>query len=175
MVTNTLLPQMIGVELPLPGIFTFHLTCLDSLHSRGGLPSVETPSAEGPRHCGHVSVGAAQAALIATAREVDTTNRENRFVIGGQPNTAPNRLTTLKWKFYLVMSSPSKELERMVLGRELEHLGNRVLSWMAGNAVTLQYLAGNIKPDKAKSGRKIDGITALVMALGVAKLSKRSR
>lgn len=70
---------------------------------------------------------------------------------------------------FISMSSPSKELERMILGLELEHFGNRVLSWMAGNVVTLRDPAGNIKPDKAKSGDKIDGITSLIMALGLAQ------
>jgi phage terminase large subunit-like protein len=64
------------------------------------------------------------------------------------------------------MSGPAKELERRVLGKELNHAGNAVLRWMASNVTVSTDPAGNIKPDKARSTEKIDGIVALVMALG---------
>jgi phage terminase large subunit-like protein len=63
------------------------------------------------------------------------------------------------------MSSPTKELERLLLARKLAHGGNPVLSWMAGNVVVREDPAGNIKPDKGRSSEKIDGIVALIMAL----------
>ena len=63
------------------------------------------------------------------------------------------------------MSAPSKELEKVVRDRKLRHGGNPVLRWMASN-VTLMYGSNEqIKPDRARSGDKIDGIVALVMAL----------
>jgi len=64
------------------------------------------------------------------------------------------------------MAAPTKELERRLIGRELAHDGNAVLRWMASNVTVAQDPAGNMKPDKAKSTEKIDGIVALVMALG---------
>ncbi len=69
---------------------------------------------------------------------------------------------------FLGMSSPTKEFERMVAGRELNHLGNPVLQWMAENVVVAMDSHANIKPDKRKSEEKIDGISALIMALGLA-------
>jgi len=63
------------------------------------------------------------------------------------------------------MSGPSKELLRLVLSGKLHHGGNPVLRWMADNAVVKSDPAGNIKPDKAKSTQRIDGIVASVMAL----------
>ena len=44
---------MIGVELPWPGILTFHLIFWVALHWVGGLPWVTVPLALGPRHVGH--------------------------------------------------------------------------------------------------------------------------
>ena len=66
------------------------------------------------------------------------------------------------------MSYPSKEFEKYVLEGKMQHQGDEVLRWMLGN-ITLQVdPAGNIKPDKAKSGDKIDGVVAAIMALGEA-------
>lgn len=64
------------------------------------------------------------------------------------------------------MSEPSKRLETLVLSGKLRHGNNPILRWMAGNTTINRDPAGNIKPDKAKSAEKIDGIVALVMALG---------
>lgn len=69
------------------------------------------------------------------------------------------------------MSAPAKLLEALVLGGELAHGGNEVLRWMATNVCIAQDPAGNIKPDKGRSTEKIDGIVALVMALGRASVT----
>ena len=66
---------------------------------------------------------------------------------------------------YGTLTAPSKELERLVVARELWHGGNPVLRWCASNVVVEQDPAGNIKPSKAKSTERIDGIAALVIAL----------
>jgi phage terminase large subunit-like protein len=63
------------------------------------------------------------------------------------------------------MSSPTKELMKLVLEERLAHGGNEPLTWMADNVTVRTDPAGNIKPDKAKSTEKIDGIVALIMAL----------
>jgi phage terminase large subunit-like protein len=72
------------------------------------------------------------------------------------------------------MSGPTKEMIRLVLGKQLHHGGNQVLRWMADNMVTRQDPAGNLKPDKEKSNEKIDGMIALVMALGRSTLTENS-
>lgn len=69
---------------------------------------------------------------------------------------------------YSSMSAPAKELEGLVLQGRLRHGGNPVLRWMAGNVSAEIDPAGNIKPSKKTSSEKIDGIVALIMALGLA-------
>jgi phage terminase large subunit-like protein len=63
------------------------------------------------------------------------------------------------------MSSPTKELLRLVQDGKLAHGGNPVLRWMADNLMVSTDPAGNVKPNKQKSREKIDGIVAGVMAL----------
>lgn len=50
----------------------------------------------------------------------------------------------------------------------LRHDGNPVLTWNAGNAVTVSDPAGNRKVDKAKAIGRIDGIVASIMATGIS-------
>ena len=42
--------------------------------------------------------------------------------------------------------------------------------WMAANVAVAQDPAGNLKPAKDKSTERIDGIVALIMAIGRAML-----
>ena len=64
------------------------------------------------------------------------------------------------------MSAPTKELEKLILGQQIIHDGNPVMSWMLSNIALQEDPAGNIKPNKAKSTEKIDGVVALIQALG---------
>lgn len=64
------------------------------------------------------------------------------------------------------MNAPCKELQRMILTREVAHGGHAVLRWMAGNVMVETDAIGNIRPSKKKSSQKIDGMVALVMAVG---------
>lgn len=59
-------------------------------------------------------------------------------------------------------------LEKKVLKGELRHGGNPVLRWMASNATGRQDPNGNVIPDKVNSYSRIDGISALVNAMGRA-------
>jgi len=63
------------------------------------------------------------------------------------------------------MAAPTRELARLIAARELVHDGNPVLRWNANNAVVESDAAGNLKPSKAKSRERIDGIVALLMGL----------
>jgi phage terminase large subunit-like protein len=65
-------------------------------------------------------------------------------------------------------AEPTKEFERLVSARKIEHGGNPVLRWMAANVAVKIDPAGNIRPDKAKSSDKIDGIVAAIMGLSGA-------
>jgi len=69
---------------------------------------------------------------------------------------------------YASLTAPAKELEKLVVSRQLFHGGNPVLRWCAANVVVEQDPAGNLKPSKAKSTERIDGIVALVIALSRA-------
>ena len=75
---------------------------------------------------------------------------------------------------YASMSAPTKELEKLIVSRRINHGNNPVLRWMAGNTMIEQDAAGNIKPSKKKSTEKIDGIVALAMALGRALVSENA-
>jgi phage terminase large subunit-like protein len=71
---------------------------------------------------------------------------------------------------FFSMSEPSKQLELCVLKNNLFHGGNPVLRWQIGNVQVQEDAAGNIKPAKNKSKDKIDGVVAMIMALGRAVL-----
>lgn len=64
------------------------------------------------------------------------------------------------------MSEPTKELERLILTKEVDLMQNPVLRWMFKNVVLYRDPNSNIKLDKGKSVNKIDGVVAIVDALG---------
>ena len=70
------------------------------------------------------------------------------------------------------MSAPTKEMEALILSKNLIHSDNPVLRWMFSNMIVKSDEAGNHKPDKKKSREKIDGMVAAIMALGRASLHK---
>jgi phage terminase large subunit-like protein len=66
------------------------------------------------------------------------------------------------------MSPACKEVERLVLNRQLAHTGCPVMRWCLANVAIAQDPAGNVKIDRAKAKEKVDGAVALAMAVGVA-------
>ena len=66
---------------------------------------------------------------------------------------------------YQSMSSPMKELEKLIVSGRIRHGNNPVLSWNMHNLVASKDASGNYKPDKRKSREKIDGAVALIMGL----------
>jgi len=58
---------------------------------------------------------------------------------------------------YESMSSPTKELLRLVLEKRIAHAGNPVLRWNFDNAIVKPDEAENIKLDKKKATERIDG------------------
>lgn len=66
------------------------------------------------------------------------------------------------------MGEPSKVFERRVYAGQLDHGGNPVLRWMAGNAAVRFDENMNYMPAKKRSSEKIDGIVAGVMAEAAA-------
>lgn len=66
------------------------------------------------------------------------------------------------------LSAPTKQLEQLVLARQLNHQAHPVLRWNVGNLAVEIDAAGNIKPSKKRSTERIDGAVALVMAIALA-------
>lgn len=71
---------------------------------------------------------------------------------------------------FKTMSPTLKAVKRLLLlgtkGRPmLRHDGNPVMTWMVDNLAVAMDAAGNVKPDKANSGDKIDGVSALCDAM----------
>lgn len=77
---------------------------------------------------------------------------------------------------YMSMAAPTKELNSLIISHKFKHNGNEVLRWMAQNVAIEQDAAGNTKPSKRKSKEKIDGIVAILNALGrlIVKQNKTS-
>jgi phage terminase large subunit-like protein len=69
---------------------------------------------------------------------------------------------------HATLGAPSTEFEKKVMAKQFRHGGHPVLRWMAGNTVTISDNNENIRPDKKKSTKRIDGIVASIMALGRA-------
>ncbi len=68
------------------------------------------------------------------------------------------------------MSGPTKELLRLLKegtaeGPRYRHGGNPAVRWQVDNFAVAMDPAGNVKPDKATAGEKIDGLVAGIMAL----------
>ena len=72
------------------------------------------------------------------------------------------------------MGGPSKQLERLVVDRQLDHSGDPVLRWMADNVAVRRDDNGNLMPKKGRDKQysHIDGIVALIMAIGEAEASE---
>lgn len=71
---------------------------------------------------------------------------------------------------YASMSYPMKQVETYIYDGKIKHGANPILRNNAG-AVSVKHKrdeADNVKPDKDKSTSRIDGIVALIMAVGLA-------
>lgn len=71
------------------------------------------------------------------------------------------------------MSPAIDELESELLNDRMSHGAHPVLTMCAANAIATRDEAGNRKLDKRKATGRIDGITALTMARGIAAADKR--
>lgn len=109
---------------------------------------------------------------------VDASNLFDLRAVYGDPWNAKQLLTRLDQlhgievveirQGFASLSAPTKELERLVLSKEVRHDGNPVLAWNARNAVVSRDSAGNVKLNKDKSREKIDGLSAAVNAIAGA-------
>lgn len=74
---------------------------------------------------------------------------------------------------FATMSPAMKEMQRLVLRKELTHDGNPVMQWCVDNLAVAIDPAGNVKPDKSRSADKIDGVSALANAISEAMSTER--
>lgn len=74
---------------------------------------------------------------------------------------------------YATLSPPTKRLKTLVYAGALGH-SNPIADWCADNLAVERDPSGNVKPNKAKSGEKIDLVAALVTALTCA-MARESR
>lgn len=70
-------------------------------------------------------------------------------------------------------NEPCRLLESLLKDGKFRHGGDPVLAWMASNVTVEINGLGEIMPKKVRSAEKIDGICALVMALGCALTDPR--
>jgi phage terminase large subunit-like protein len=73
------------------------------------------------------------------------------------------------------MSPAMKELEGAIQSGRFHFDGNPALTWMASNVVAKLDAKDNIYPVKEQPENKIDGIVALIMAIGRAYYAQESR
>lgn len=70
------------------------------------------------------------------------------------------------------MTAPTAEFLRLVNRGEFRHGDSDVMRWQASNAILIRNAQDNLKPGKAESSAKIDGIVSAVMALAMAMQAK---
>jgi phage terminase large subunit-like protein len=66
------------------------------------------------------------------------------------------------------MSEPTKKLHAHIIEEKLQHGGHKVLEWNADNLEVKTDESENVRPVKANTKKRIDGIVALIMAFGRA-------
>jgi phage terminase large subunit-like protein len=66
----------------------------------------------------------------------------------------------------LNFSEPMKQLDGLIRARRIRHAGDPVMSWMVSNVVAREDAKDNVFPRKDRPENKIDGVVALLMALG---------
>lgn len=84
---------------------------------------------------------------------------------------------------HATLGPPTSDLEKKVLKKEIRHGGHPILRWMATNTAVIRDSNDNIRPDKGGEGEgktkkqrnRIDGIVALVMALGRGLFGKPAK
>jgi phage terminase large subunit-like protein len=66
-----------------------------------------------------------------------------------------------------VLSNPSKQVEKLILGKQIRHDGNPFLGWQLANCEVYTDVNNNIKirKNEADKAAKVDGIIALIMAM----------
>lgn len=66
-----------------------------------------------------------------------------------------------------VLNNPSKQIEKLILNKQIKHDGNPFVSWQLGNCEVYEDVNGNIKirKNEADKAAKVDGIIAMIIAM----------
>jgi len=66
-----------------------------------------------------------------------------------------------------VLNNPSKQVEKLILNKQIKHDGNPFVGWQLGNCEVYEDVNGNIKirKNEADKSAKVDGIIALIVAM----------
>ena len=66
-----------------------------------------------------------------------------------------------------VLNNPSKQIEKLILQKQIKHDGNPFVGWQLGNCEVYEDVNGNIKVRKneADKSAKVDGIIAMIIAM----------
>lgn len=64
-------------------------------------------------------------------------------------------------------NGPTRELERLLMTNKITIDNNPILRWNFSNVTIRMDCNGNVKPDKAKSANKIDGVIALIQSIAI--------
>jgi phage terminase large subunit-like protein len=67
--------------------------------------------------------------------------------------------------YYSFMSEPTKRMEKDIVSGAVDIDDNPITAWMYRNVVLDMDSQDNIKPNKAKSATKIDGVVAQILAM----------
>lgn len=73
-------------------------------------------------------------------------------------------LTTVAQK-PMIMSPAVQTIEKLLLGKQLQHGGHKLLRWCFSNVAVRMDSNGNVKFDKEKSYERIDGMSAFATAM----------
>lgn len=63
-------------------------------------------------------------------------------------------------------TAPTKQFETLVINGKLHHGGNPLLRWQVGGLVAISDPNENLRLDKSRSTRRIDGLITIVMGVG---------
>ena len=69
-----------------------------------------------------------------------------------------------------VLNNPSKQVERLIINKQIKHNGNPFIGWQLGNCEVYEDVNGNIKirKNEADKSAKVDGIIAMIIAMHCA-------
>lgn len=64
-------------------------------------------------------------------------------------------------------NKPTREMERLILSGKVVMDNNEITRWCFKNVTLKSDYNGNVKPNKAIGKKKIDGVIAMIQALGM--------